>query len=63
MAYSKKITETTFSKFYKAYKRTSRRNGLDPNDRHYDRGLEERIKKISPDELSKLMNEDGDEKH
>ena len=58
MATSKKITETTFSTFYKAYTRKSQRNGADPNDRHYDRVLEERIKKMKPAELSKLMNDD-----
>jgi len=58
MAKSKKLKVSTFSTFYKAYTRTSRRNQGNPNDRHYDRALEERIKKMKPEELSKLINDD-----
>jgi hypothetical protein len=33
--------------FLQEYSRTSRRPGLDPNDRHYDRILEKEIKRLA----------------
>jgi hypothetical protein len=32
--------------------------GVEPNDRRYDRGLETAIKRMSPEELDRLMRED-----
>jgi hypothetical protein len=33
-------------RFLLAYGRTSRRGGYDPNDRHYDRSVETKIKRM-----------------
>jgi hypothetical protein len=46
------------------YGRTSRRPGLDPNDRRYDRILERAIKRLDPRELDRLMrqSDEGDKK-
>ncbi|WP_330181766.1 hypothetical protein OHB26_36345 [Nocardia sp. NBC_01503] len=47
--------------FLKAYGRSSRRrNGMDPNDRHYDRAFEQKIKRLDPRDLDCLMNETGE---
>ena len=62
MAYSKKQIPSLVGAFFKEYKRTSRRKGLDPNDRHYDRKLERIIKNMKPEELSKLMNNEDEPK-
>jgi len=43
--------------FAKGYKRPARK-GYDPNDRGYDRKLEEKIKRMKPDELSNLLSGD-----
>lgn len=43
----------------RAYSRTSRRGGLDPNDRHYDRKMERIVKRMPAEELDGLMH-DGD---
>ena len=55
MAYSKKQLPSIIGAFFKEYTRTSRRQG-DPNDRHYDKKLEEIIKRMKPEELSRLIN-------
>jgi len=34
--------------------------GFDPNDRSYDRELEQKIKRMAPDELDRLLREDED---
>jgi hypothetical protein len=41
--------------FLRAYGRTSRRPEPDPNGRHYDRVLEQEIKRLDPRELDRLM--------
>jgi len=47
--------------FIKQYKRKAH-SGWDPNDRRYDRELEEKIKHMSPEELNDLMyGSDDDE--
>lgn len=46
--------------FIREYGRTSRRGGLDPNDRHYDRQLEREIKRMDPRELDRLLRDDED---
>ena len=43
--------------FLKRYARTSRRPGLDPNDRHYDHKVERILKRMKPEELDRLINE------
>jgi len=57
MAYSKKKIKSDIGVFLKRYKRKSHK-GNDPNDRSYDRKLEERLKKMNPEDLSKLMNDE-----
>lgn len=42
--------------FKKQYGR-KKRKGFDPNDRHYDRKLEHKIKTMRPEELDELMNQ------
>ncbi|HYK67418.1 MAG TPA: hypothetical protein VEV45_05695 [Streptosporangiaceae bacterium] len=39
----------------------SQQPGLDPNDRHYDRILEEKIKRLDPREFDRLMRDSGDD--
>ena len=52
---------TRLAAFLHEYGRTSRRSGLDPNDRHYDRVLEREIKRLDPSDLDPLMRDDDDE--
>jgi hypothetical protein len=42
----------------KLYRRKKVR-GLDPNDRHYDRKVEQLIKRMSPTELDRLLHDGG----
>lgn len=44
--------------FMREYGRTSRRPGADPNDRHYDRKLEQEIKRMDPKELDAMLRDD-----
>jgi hypothetical protein len=45
--------------FVKQYARKSKHiNGYDPNDRCYDRKFKELIKKLSPEELHRILNEE-----
>jgi hypothetical protein len=46
--------------FLQQYRRKAQR-GVEPNDRHYDRDLEERLKRMRPEDLSRLMSEDDDQ--
>jgi len=46
--------------FLREYGRTSRRRGADPNDRHYDRELEQQVKRMDPQELDDLMRSDDE---
>lgn len=55
--------EGRIGKFLEQYSRPSRRrHGGDPNDRAYDRELEQKVKRMAPEELDRLMRgeEDGD---
>ena len=45
--------------FLKKYARTSQR-GWDPNDRTYDRKLEQRIQRMDPEDLDQLMRGEED---
>ena len=58
MAYNKKKIESSIGIFLKQYKRKSDKR-FDPNDRSYDRKLERIIKKMKPEDLSSLMNDEG----
>ena len=46
--------------FLREYGRTSRRQGADPNDRHYDRKLEREIKRMDPRDLDTMLREDDE---
>jgi hypothetical protein len=41
------------------YGRTSRRDG-DPNDRHYDRKLEQEIKRVDPRDLDAMLRDEDE---
>jgi hypothetical protein len=57
MAYNKKKIKLSIGKFLQQYKRKSTKS-FDPNDRSYDRKLENIIKKMDPEELSEMINDD-----
>jgi hypothetical protein len=42
----------------KEYGRKKRAGGLDPNDRHYDRALEQELKRLPPAELDEFLHGD-----
>ena len=46
--------------FTDEYGRPKPRGSYEPNDRAYDRKMEEIIRRMSPEELDKLMREDED---
>jgi len=48
------------SSFVKQYGRKAQR-GAEPNDRQYSREAEEAMKRLSPEELSALLNSELDE--
>ena len=50
-----------FQLFVQQYGRPKRRGGLDANDRRHDRGLQQRIKRMRPAELSDALLGDEDE--
>lgn len=58
MAYSKKKIKAEYGKFIKQYARKKPKNGYDSNDRSYDRKLEKIIKRMSPEDLQDLIDED-----
>ena len=48
--------------FLQQYQRKAQR-GVEPNDRQYDRNLEAKLKRMKPEEVSRLMNDDDDSEH
>jgi hypothetical protein len=44
--------------FLKEYRRKKRR-GWDPNDRQYDRRVESLLRRLSPEEVDRVINDDG----
>jgi len=46
--------------FLQQYQRKAQR-GAEPNDRHYDRNLEAKLKRMKPEDLSRLMSDDDDD--
>jgi len=44
-------------RFVQQYARKAHKN-WDPNDRSYDRNLEEKMKRLSPEDLSELLSAD-----
>lgn len=58
MAISKKQIKTDYGLYIKQCSRkSSKRNGHDPNDRQYDRKLERKIKNMSPLDIQALLDE------
>lgn len=55
----KKWMRANIGTFLQQYQRKAQR-GVEPNDRHYDRDFEAKLKRMKPEELSHLMNEDDD---
>ena len=45
--------------FLQQYQRKAQR-GVEPNDRHYDRNLEAKLKRMKPEDLGRLMSVDDD---
>ena len=58
MAYNKKKIKAEYGTFAKQYARKKPKNGGNPNDRTYDRKLEEKIKRMRPEELVEILNDD-----
>lgn len=54
-----KNLESEIGTFIQQYKMKAHA-GMDPNDRRYDRKIEKKIKKMDPEEFSRLMY--GDDK-
>jgi hypothetical protein len=46
-------------RFVQQYGRTSQR-GVEPNDRRYDQEIAESVRRMSPEELDRLMRDDED---
>lgn len=51
----KLVDEAELSEFLRQYSRKAPKRG-EPNDRGYDRRLEERIKRMTPEEFDNLLN-------
>lgn len=47
--------------FMRQYGRTSKRGGLDPNDRKYSKSVEKLVKRLPPDELDRILRDDEDD--
>jgi hypothetical protein len=47
--------------FVQQYARKAQK-GQEPNDRKYDRGIEEIVRKLKPEELDVLLNGEADER-
>jgi cell fate (sporulation/competence/biofilm development) regulator YlbF (YheA/YmcA/DUF963 family) len=52
----------SFAEFAKRYER-KRQKGVEPNERRYDRGVEEMMKHAPPIELDQLLRDDEDWSH
>ncbi len=61
MAYNKKKIKTEYDVFAKRYARKRQKGGQDPNDRVYDRKLEEKIKRMRPEEVAELLDDGEDD--
>ncbi|MCG8685945.1 MAG: hypothetical protein MI892_13785 [Desulfobacterales bacterium] len=58
MGNRKKKIEREMGSFMRQYSRKKHPN-WDPNDRQYDRRMEEKIKNMDPEELSEIISGDG----
>ena len=61
MSQCKRRLQSKIKPFLRGYGR-SKQPGHDPNDRHYDRKLQKKLKKLDPIELDKLMHGEYDER-
>jgi len=59
MSYNKKKIKSDIGVFLKQYKRKS--NTRHSNDRSYDRKLEQKIKKMKPEELYTLIDDEHED--
>jgi hypothetical protein len=53
------VTEADLSLFVQKYGRKAQAN-YGPNDRHYDRKVEAKIKRMKPEDVDRLMRGDED---
>ncbi len=60
MSKKKRAIENEIGDFLRKYGR-KKYPGKDPNDRAYDRKLENKIKQMDPEELDRLMHDGEDE--
>jgi hypothetical protein len=51
--------EKQLGAFLRQYRRR-RHAGHDPNDRTYDREVEEKLKRLSPEQLDRLLRDEND---
>jgi len=51
----KKLSQDDVAVFIRQYARKKRPGKGEPNDRSYDRKIEERIKKMKPEDLDELL--------
>lgn len=58
MAYSKKKMRAEYAKIVQQYARKKQKNGSDPNGRSYDRKFEEKLKRMNPEEIQALLDDD-----
>jgi len=47
--------------FLKQYARKAQGHGWDPNDRRYDRKIQEMIRRMRPEEFESLLSDEDDE--
>jgi hypothetical protein len=58
---TRQYVEGQIGEFLRLYRKRSQK-GCEPNDRRYDRGIEEYLNRLSPEELDVLLNGDEDER-
>lgn len=47
--------------FLQQYARKKSKNGFDPNDRCYNRTFEEKLKRMKPEEIQELIDDNDDD--
>ncbi len=60
MALNRDDIKRDYGLFIKKIARKKSKNGYDPNDRSYDRRIEERLKRMKPEDINALINDDED---
>jgi hypothetical protein len=53
------LRATTVQQFMRRYERKAQK-GVEPNDRRYDRRIEDAVKRMKPDDLDRLLRDDED---